>query len=319
MLRSVWWRSSAARLPWVRSLNRWSRRDTRSSGDIDRTRAAASSIASGIPSRRRHSTATAPTLRSVSAKSLFAALARSANSRTASASDQVVTRRRRPAGTPSDGTATIRSPPSAEPLPARRQHRHLRAATAQSRRPGRATASRRCSQLSSTNNSRFAARYSSTDSSSARPGDGCTRRLAASVSHTRLRIGDRRELAQPRTVRELADDLGRDLEREAGLADPTHPGQRHQRRLRRTRLRQRRDLRLAPDERRHLTRQVPRHGIERPQRRELRGQTRRARPGRPASASARSRRRCSPRSTSSTSGGNVAAYQAARHRSDTTT
>ena len=30
---SVWWRSSAARLPRVRSLNRWSRRATRSSGD----------------------------------------------------------------------------------------------------------------------------------------------------------------------------------------------------------------------------------------------------------------------------------------------
>ncbi len=38
----------------------------------------------------------------------------------------------------------------------------------------------------------------------------------------RLRVGDRRELAQPRTVRELADDLRRDLERETGLADATH-------------------------------------------------------------------------------------------------
>jgi hypothetical protein len=38
--------------------------------------------------------------------------------------------------------------------------------------------------LSSTTNSRFAARYSSTDSSGLRPGNACTRKLAASVSHT---------------------------------------------------------------------------------------------------------------------------------------
>ena len=47
----------------------------------------------------------------------------------------------------------------------------------------------------------------------------------------RVRIGDRRELAQPRTIREVGDDLRRDLQREAGLADAADAGQGHQRRL----------------------------------------------------------------------------------------
>ena len=38
--------------------------------------------------------------------------------------------------------------------------------------------------MSSTSNNRFAVRYSSADSSRLRPGNGCTRRLAARVSHT---------------------------------------------------------------------------------------------------------------------------------------
>ena len=87
------------------------------------------------------------------------------------------------AGTPSDGTATIRSPASASPsrLVAStdtRAQRWLIVVT------WRAIASSRCSQLSSTSNNRFAARYSSTDSSRLRPGKACTRNDAASVSHT---------------------------------------------------------------------------------------------------------------------------------------
>ena len=61
----------------------------------------------------------------------------------------------------------------------------------------------------------------------------------------------------------------RDLQRETGLADAAHPGQRHQRRPT-DQLRQRRDLGLAPDERRHLTRQVvARERVQRAERREL--------------------------------------------------
>ena len=42
------------------------------------------------------------------------------------------------------------------------------------------------------------------------------------------RITNRRQLDQPHPIGELAHQLGRDLHRQAGLADPAHPGERHQ-------------------------------------------------------------------------------------------
>ena len=90
----------------------------------------------------------------------------------------------------------------------------------------------------------------------------------------RAGIGHRRELTQPRTVGKLADNFRRHLQREPGLAHTAHAGQRHEGRLTHQ-LAQRRNLGLAPDEPRQLTRQVPRQDIERPQRRELHRQTRR--------------------------------------------
>ena len=47
------------------------------------------------------------------------------------------------------------------------------------------------------------------------------------VRHRR-RVADRGQLHEPHAVSELAGQLGRDLERQAGLAHPTHPRQRHQ-------------------------------------------------------------------------------------------
>ena len=47
------------------------------------------------------------------------------------------------------------------------------------------------------------------------------------VGHRR-RIGDRGQFEQPDAVRELVGQVRRDFGRQAGLADPAHPGQRHQ-------------------------------------------------------------------------------------------
>ena len=67
--RNVCWRRTAVRAPPVNSRNRSCRLSTISVSDNARTRAAASSIASGIPSRRRQISATAAALSSLTAKS----------------------------------------------------------------------------------------------------------------------------------------------------------------------------------------------------------------------------------------------------------
>ena len=109
-------------------------------------------------------------------------------------------------------------------------------------------------------------------------------------------IAHRRQLDQPRTFTEPGQHLRRDLQRQTGLADPTHPRQRHHPRLAQ-RGHRAVDLTLPADERTRLQRQVPRERIDRRQRRELRPN-----PGahtwNTRSARDRSRSRCSPRSTS---------------------
>jgi hypothetical protein len=68
-------RSAAIRRPLRRNRNRAESRSTVSAGVIERIRVAASSIASGSPSRRRQSSATARALPSVRTKSGVAAAA----------------------------------------------------------------------------------------------------------------------------------------------------------------------------------------------------------------------------------------------------
>ena len=82
--RKVRCRGGAVRLPVVSSPNRSASRSAICSTDSARTRAAASSIASGTPSSARHSAATAPTLAGPMVKPGSDAAARSANSRIAS-------------------------------------------------------------------------------------------------------------------------------------------------------------------------------------------------------------------------------------------
>ena len=93
------------------------------------------------------------------------------------------------------------------------------------------------------------------------------------VGHRR-RIGDRRQFENPDTVGKFIGQPRRDFGRQAGLADPAHPGQRHQPMCSQRRLHLG-DFGLAPDEAGGRRPQVPRTRIERTQRRKLDAQARR--------------------------------------------
>jgi hypothetical protein len=82
--RRVCWRGSRVRPPPASSRNRSPSRPAISATGNLRTRAAANSMASGRPSRRRHSSATTSTLAASRLKPGSAVAARSLNSRTAS-------------------------------------------------------------------------------------------------------------------------------------------------------------------------------------------------------------------------------------------
>ena len=117
--RKVCCRRTAVREPPVSSRKRSCRLSTISVSDNARTRAAASSIASGIPSRRRQISATAAALSSVMAKSVLASRARSANSSIASSAQR------------QRGHLPHRFPRYAERLTAGGKHRQPRRATQQ--------------------------------------------------------------------------------------------------------------------------------------------------------------------------------------------
>ena len=150
------------------------------------------------------------------------------------------------AGQPSDGTATICSPATPRPsrlvastvtcghraTRSRRRPRRRRRAGARSCRARSAAASRRGSRA--------------TTSSSGRLGLRCTPRLVATASHTTSGSVTGCELAQPRAIGEVGNHLGRDLHREARLADTAHAGQRHERPL----AHRRRDVAISPRARR---------------------------------------------------------------------
>ena len=98
-------------------------------------------------------------------------------------------------------------------------------------------------------------------------------RLLGDAQHRRHRIGHRRrishrcQLEKPNAVGKLISQVRRDFQRQTGLADPTHPGQRHQP----MRLDRRFDLGdhgLASDQAGGRRPQISRRRIECPQRRE---------------------------------------------------
>jgi len=148
--RSVWCRGSAVRLPPVSTANLSSSRPVSWAGDMVRSRAAASSMASGIPSRARQMPATSAALAPVTAKPGRTARARSASSRTEAAA-MIAASSPSPesGGTGSGGTGHTVSPviPSASRLAARTLIPWHPDSTASA---SPATASIRCSQLSST-------------------------------------------------------------------------------------------------------------------------------------------------------------------------
>ena len=198
--------------------------------------------------------------------------ARSTNSCTASdAADRRRGRRppREPPATAPRGSARRRAPdpsrlvastttPGHEPIDARRPGRRPGPTGARSCRPPTATASVR--------------KNSTSDSSSVWPARAVTPNTAANASTTPSGSRTAASSISHAPSRNSRQHLRRDLQRQAGLADPTHARQRHH-----PRLAQRGDrpvdLTLAADERTHLQRQVPRERIHRRQRRELRPPT----------------------------------------------
>ncbi len=111
--RKVWWRSTVVWRPPVSSRNRSSSSPRMSPGLNAATRAAASSIARGIPSRRTQISPTAPAFVSLSTNPGRAAWARSTNSRTASHSPTLSSSD--DSGSVSDASGQICSPATPKP------------------------------------------------------------------------------------------------------------------------------------------------------------------------------------------------------------
>ena len=128
-----------------------------------------------------------------------------------------------------------------------------------------AAASSTCSQLSNTSSRTLPSNAAATALGHALAGLlGDAQHRGHRVGHRR-RIGDRGQLEKPDPVGKFIGQPRRDLQRQPGLADPTHPGQRDQPMSLHRGL-QLADLGLAPDEARGRRPQVPRTRIQRPQR-----------------------------------------------------
>ena len=187
---------------------------------IDAIREAASSIASGIPSRRRQISTTAAASSALASEKRGATLrARSTNRLTAAES--------MPAPTSSEGTGHNCS--SATPNPSRLVAKILH------RRGLRQDG---LDQISGGVAHMLAVvQHQQPDPALQRGGHGLAHalaRLLGDAQHRRHRIGhrsrvgDRGQFEKPDAVGELIGHPRRDLGRQPGLADPAHPGQRHQ-------------------------------------------------------------------------------------------
>ena len=272
--RSVWWRSTAVRRPPVRSRKRSSSRRAISAGLIATTRAAASSIASGMPSSRRQISATASASRRLRAKPGRTACARSAKSRTASlatsssAADPS-------AGSDSERSGQTCSPPTARPSRLVASDPHVRTA----REDALGEPAGRVEQvLAVVEHEQQVLRAQELD-------DAALERRARPGLHARgspPRPGPWRPDRPPRASSQshapsakCGSSLGRDLDREPGLADAADAGERDEARRRRAPSPTRMQLVVATDERRQLHRQVARERVERSQGRESRRPARR--------------------------------------------
>ena len=214
--RRVRCRGSAVRLPPVSNRNRSSSRAAICATPIVRSRAAASSIASGSPSSRRHTSMTASTLDASTTKPGWTAAARSANRRTADIAIAVAAsvpgfravQRAAPARAP---RRRCRAAPGSSPGSCR-----LRAAQQQVVGQLGAAASTRCSQLSRTSSV-----------------DGPLRPSASRVRASRGVTGPvPPEIVRSLIPRPLATDCARSLgsSKGASVATWTPPGNRAARR-----------------------------------------------------------------------------------------
>ncbi len=203
--RKVCWRRTAVRAPPVNSRNRSCKLSRISVSDNARTRAAANSIASGKPSRRRADFAhrSADVVVADRRNRARARRARSVNSSTASSVER---QRRHPpahlAGHPDRFTA-------------RRQARQPRTCVEQRDHQRRARI-QQCSQLSSTTSICRSAINRVNVSIVERPGWSGSPSARAIVIGTRLGVGDRRQIHIPDPAAELVGELARDLVLPAG-------------------------------------------------------------------------------------------------------
>ena len=214
--RNVCWRRTAVRAPPVSSRNRSCRLSRISSSDSARTRAAASSMASGMPSRRRQISVT-----TVGVVVGDGEIGPGTAGAVAEQLDRLVGQRQR------------RHPPvhltrHAERLATRRQHRHARAGAQQVRRRAAALASSRCSQLSSTSSMwRSRTNRSSVSIVELAGLVGQAQRACHRDRHD-VGMGDRRQVDIPDAVGEFVRHAGGDLDRQARLARAARAGQRDQ-------------------------------------------------------------------------------------------
>ena len=182
MARSVCCRGSAARDPPVSRANRSSSRASSSPAGSTRSRAAASSMASGIPSSRRQIRPATSVVCSSGASGTPCAAARSASSRTASLA-RIAAASPLP-GRPSDGTRYTYSPP----MPSGSRLVASSARPGQPRSSASATlahAPMTCSQLSSSTSRLRPLAASTSVSSTGRPGSCRTPSTSATVTATR--------------------------------------------------------------------------------------------------------------------------------------
>ena len=115
----------------------------------------------------------------------------------------------------------------------------------------------RCSQLSKTSRTRSGFRCAHSVWTSGRSGSSRTPSTCAASLDDERRVAQRCQIQEPRAVRELGHQLGRDLQRQPRLAEAAHAEQRQQPRGGRCVL-DLVELALAADERGGLQRQVVR-------------------------------------------------------------
>ena len=190
-------------------------------------RAAASSIASGRPSRRTQISATAGAFAFVTVEVGLDGAGPFDEER-----DRVVLRERRGSGRcagsgrASGGTGNSCSAERWSGAAAGDEQLQPGAAASSSATCG--AASSRCSKLSRTSSSRCSARMPlRLSASGTAPLSREPERLRDRRQHE-LGVGERRERDEEHALRELLDELGRGLEREPGLARAARPGQRQQ-------------------------------------------------------------------------------------------